>query len=97
MIEGLKLITIRFMQLMCLPFLKIVFNNVDAYVHTQNLTAMPGLAAPLSQIESGVDIIWFVGFAGVSIAALQMYYRAVRQRKYEGEYSESGWAAKMYE
>ena len=90
--DGMRGVVRIITQGMCLGMLKIVFNNVDTFVRTQNLTAMPGLADPLAQIESNVDIIWFVFFAGVTILVMQMYYRAVQNRKYEGVYSETGWA-----
>lgn len=48
----------------------------------------PGFTDAITYCDLGVSMLPFIIFAGVGIAVFHLYYRAVRKRQYEGQYSQ---------
>lgn len=66
----------------------VVYHTIDNMARSTNPTY---LEEALTAVEFNVNIVYFVILAGCGIACYHVYYRAVQRRKYESEYSESGW------
>ncbi len=88
MIEGFKLIVYR---IIFLVFTILGIMPVYRYIYNYALGTDPTYcASALPMINTGVGMIYSIGFIGIALAALQMYYRAVRQRQYESTYYGDG-------
>ena len=94
MIEGMKLIMHRiligiFLIICLIP----VYRLIRAFVDSQLAIIVasgrtPGFTDAITYCDLGVGMIPFIIFAGVGIAVFHLYYRAVRKRQYEGQYSQ---------
>jgi hypothetical protein len=98
-IEGMKLIVFRIVQGMFIIIgLMPIYRVTDAFVNGQiaanNYTQFTD---GLGYIDLGVSMVPFIIMGSVIIACIHTYYRAVQQRKYEGQYTqESMYQDNMY-
>ena len=90
MIEGMKLLFFRIVQGVFIVIgLMPVYRVINAFavdqIETNNYTQFTG---GMGYIDLGVSMIPFIIFLSVGIACAHLYYRAVRQRQYEGQYAQ---------
>lgn len=94
MIEGMKLLFHRIViGIFVIVCLSPIYHLVRAFVDGQLVAIVasgrtPGFTDAITYCDLGVSMIPFIIFASIAIAAIHTYYRAVRQRQYEGNYSQ---------
>jgi hypothetical protein len=89
-IEGMKLIFFRIVQGMFIIIgLMPIYRLIDAFVNNQITTNhYTNFLDGMGYIDLGVSMVPFIIMTSVGIACVHTYYRAVRQRQYEGSYTQ---------